>query len=613
MNNQGIYYFHQGTNYRAYELLGAHYSKDGTTFRVFAPNATWVSVVGEFNNWDSLVNQMTKISDGGIWEVVVPNVSEYDCYQYIIKTKKGEYIYKSDPYAFHSELRPKKASKVYDIDNCYKFTDDAWMKKRRNKQKMDKPINIYELHLGSWRRYNNGEVFDYRKLGVEVSKYAKEMGYTHIEVMPISEYPYDPSWGYQVTGYYSITSRYGTPADFMDFVNTCHLNGIGVIVDWVPGHFTKDAHGLIEFDGDYVYEDPNPQRMEHEGWGTRIFDYGKTEVQSFLVSNAIFLFDKFHIDGIRVDAVSGMLYLDFCKDPATAPKNNLGGNINLEAKAFIEKTNKAIHELYKGVLTIAEESTAYPYITESVDKGGLGFDLKWNMGWMNDTLSYFKKDPIYRKYDHNKISFQMTYIYAERYILALSHDEVVHLKGSMINKMPGDYFDKFSNLKAYYTYMMTHPGKKLLFMGGEIGQFREWSESREIDWSVLQYDPHKKLQAYVKTLNHLYLENKCLHENDVNWDGFKWISVNDSDHNIFAYQRYDKNKNSIVAIFNFSACSWDNYCFSLENGEYELILDSEDLAFGGFTYRQGKKYIVDKEAVFLDLMPCSALLLKKIK
>lgn len=613
MNEQGIYYFHQGTNYRAYDLLGAHFTSNGVVFRVFAPNAKAVSVVGEFNGWNKRANPMYKISDEGIWEVVIENVKEYACYQYVIKTKRGKYIYKSDPYAFHSELRPSKGSKVYNIDNCYKFTDDAWMNSRRFNQALDKPINIYELHLGSWRRYENGEVFDYRKLGFEVSNYAKEMGYTHIEVMPVSEYPYDPSWGYQVTGYYSITSRYGTPADFMDFVNTCHLNGIGVIVDWVPGHFTKDDHGLIEFDGGYVYEDPNPKRMEHEGWGTRIFDYGRCEIQSFLVSSACFLFDKFHIDGIRVDAVSGMLYLDFCKDPKTAPKNNLGGNINLEAKAFIEKTNKVVHELFPGVLTIAEESTAYPYITKKVEDGGLGFDLKWNMGWMNDTLRYMKQDPIYRRYDHDKISFQMTYIYSERYVLALSHDEVVHMKGSMINKMPGEYPQKFSNLKAYYTYMMTHPGKKLLFMGGEIAQFREWSESRELDWSVLKYDTHKKLQDYVKRLNHLYLENNCLHANDFNWDGFKWISVDDKDHNIFAYERIGKNNDKIITILNFSACPWDNYCFSLENGEYELLLDSEDLAYGGLTYRTGKRFNVTDEAIFLDLMPCGALLLKKIK
>ena len=612
MENQGLYYFHQGTNYRSYELLGAHYSKEGTVFRVFAPNAVKISVVGEFNGWDSLVNQMHKISNEGIWECFVANAKEFDCYQYLIQTKKNKFIYKSDPYAFHSELRPEKASKIYDIDNCYKFTDQKWMKERINTQNKNKPINVYELHLGSWRRYENGEVFDYRKLGVEVSKYAKEMGYTHVEVMPVSEYPYDPSWGYQVTGFYSITSRYGKPEDFMDFVNSCHNNGIGVIVDWVPGHFTKDEHGLIEFDGEYLYEDHNPKRMEHEGWGTRVFDYGRTEIQSFLVSNAMFLFDKYHIDGIRVDAVSSMLYLDFCRDPKDAPKNSNGGNINLEAKAFIEKLNNVLHQEYPGILTIAEESTAYPYITKKVEDGGLGFDYKWNMGWMNDTLKYMKEDPIYRSYHHDNISFQMTYIYSENYILALSHDEVVHMKGSMINKMPGDYYSKFSNLKTYLTYMMTHPGKKLLFMGGEIGQFREWNESREIDWSVLQYESHQKYHEYVKQINKLYLNSKSLHENDEDWSGFKWISVDDNDHNVFAYERISRNGEKMIVILNFSAVSWNNHYFEFENGSYEIILDSEDLAYGGFSYRTNKKYNITDGHVFIDLLPCSALILKKI-
>ena len=611
MNNLAIYYFHQGTTIKAYELLGAHYTKKSTRFCVWAPNAISVSVVGEFNNWDPSAHQMIRINNEGLYEITINGVKEFACYQYAIKTKRGKLIYKSDPYAFHSELRPAKASKVYNMKG-YKFKDSKWMKNRIKTQGYNKPLNVYELHLGSWRRYSDGNTFNYADIALELAEYVKEMGYTHIEVMPLSEYPYDPSWGYQVTGFYSITSRYGTPADFMDFVNTCHLNGIGVIVDWVPGHFTKDSHGLIEFDGDYVYEDPNPQRMEHEGWGTRIFDYGKTEVQSFLVSSASFLFDKFHVDGIRVDAVSGMLYLDFCRDPKDAPKNNQGGNINLEALAFIKKTNKVLHEMYPGILTIAEESTAYPKITEKVENGGLGFDLKWNMGWMNDTLKYIKKDPIYRSYHHNSISFQMSYIYSERYVLALSHDEVVHLKGSMINKMPGDYFDKFSNLKTYYTYMMTHPGKKLLFMGGEIGQFREWDENREIDWSVLGFEPHRKLKDYVKKLNHLYVDNKCLHENDFDWNGFNWISVDDKDHNIFAYERISRNNETMVVILNFSASTWNNYCFSFKNGEYEIILDSEDLAYGGYTYRIGKKFIVDDGSIFLDLMPRSALIFKKI-
>lgn len=612
MGNQGIYYFHQGTNYRSYDFLGAHYTENGTFFRVFAPNAVSVSVVGEFNNWNGLTNQMHKISNEGIWEVFISNVKEFDCYQYLIKTKKDKFLYKSDPYAFHSQLRPERASKVYDVNNCYKFTDEKWMANRSNIQNINKPINIYELHLGSWRRYENNEVFDYRKLGTEISQYVKNMGYTHIEVMPVSEYPYDPSWGYQVTGFYSITSRYGTPKDFMDFVNTCHNNGIGVIVDWVPGHFNKDSHGLIEFDGDYLYEDHNPSRMEHEGWGTRVFDYGRNEIQCFLISNAIFLFDKYHIDGIRVDAVSSMLYLDFGKDSKNAPKNSFGGNINLEAKAFIEKMNTVVHEYYPDILTIAEESTSYPKITKPVCEGGLGFDYKWNMGWMNDTLRYMKQDSIYKKYDHDKISFQMTYIYSENYILALSHDEVVHMKGSLINKMPGDYFSKFSNLKTYLAYMMTHPGKKLIFMGGEIGQFREWSESREIDWSVLQYDSHKKYHEYVRNLNHLYLNSKPLYENDQNWSGFKWISVNDADHNIFAYERISKNQEKILIILNFASISWNNYIFNIENGEYEIILDSEDLAYGGFSYRTNKKYFITNGQISIDLLPCSALIIKKL-
>lgn len=612
-NEKGIYYFHQGTNSKAYELLGAHYHDEVTTFRVFAPNAERISVVGDFNGWDSLVDQMHRINNEGLWEVTSKNARPYDCYQFLIKTKKGDYIYKSDPFAFHSELRPGKASKIYDFNNCYQFSDEKWMKSRKRKQAFDKPINIYELHLGSWRRYSDGQVFDYRKLGVEVSEYAKNMGYTHIEIMPISEYPYDPSWGYQVTGYFSITSRYGTPADFMDFVNTCHNNGIGVIVDWVPSHFNKDSHGLIEFDGDYLYEDHNPKRMEHKGWGTRSFDFGRTEIQSFLVSSATFLLDKFHIDGLRVDAVSSMLYLNFGRTPEESVKNNFGGDINLEAKAFLEKVNTVVHKEYPGVLMIAEESTAYPKVTAPVKDGGLGFDLKWNMGWMNDTLAYIKEDPMYRRYHHDKISFQMTYIYSEKYVLALSHDEVVHLKKSMIDKMPGDYYTKFANLKAYYTYQMTHPGKKLLFMGGEIGQFREWNENREIDWSVLNYEPHKKLQNFVRDLNFIYQNNKALYENDCDWNGFNWVSVNDSDHNIFAYTRISKNDDQMVVILNFANQNWDNYYFNLRNGEYEIILDSEDFKYGGFSYRLGKKFNVTDGSIFIDLLPCSSLILKKIK
>lgn len=612
MQEKGIYYFHQGTNYRAYELLGAHYNEKYTVFRVFAPNAKLVSVVGEFNNWDTKTHVMKKITNEGLYEITIDGVKEFSCYQYAILTKRNKLLFKSDPYGFHAELRPEKASKVYNLEG-YKFKDSKWMKTRGSKQLLSSPINIYEVHLGSWRRYQNGEVFDYKKIAQELAKYVKEMGYTHIEVMPLSEYPYDPSWGYQVTGYYSITSRYGTPKDFMAFVDIMHQNDIGVIIDWVPGHFTKDAHGLIEFDGTCLYEPSDPTKKEHEGWGTRCFDYGRTEVQSFLVSNAMFLFDKFHLDGIRVDAVASMLYLDYGREEGKWHKNSFGTNENLEAIAFIKKLNEAIHSFYPEVLMIAEESTTYPGLTKSVSEGGLGFNYKWNMGWMNDTLKYMKTDPVFRSYDHHRLTFQLTYVFSEHYVLPLSHDEVVHMKGSLINKMPGEYDKKFMGLKAYYTYMMTHPGKKLLFMGGEIGQFREWSEARELDWSVLNYEPHKTLQAYVKELNHLYKENSCLYENEVNWDGFKWLVVNDENRNVIAYERINHLNEKLVVIINFSFCEWYDYCLNLEDGNYEILLCSSDFKFGGYTNNSGQIIKGNNNMLKLNLPYCTGIILRKVK
>ena len=613
MEEKGIYYFHQGTNYRSYELLGAHYSKESTTFRVFAPNAKIVSVVGEFNNWDSTTHVMNRISDNGLFEITIPGVKEFACYQYAIKTKRNKLIFKSDPYGYHSELRPNKGSRVYNLDG-YKFKDARWMKSRAKKQSISSPINIYEVHLGSWRRYPDGEVFSYEKVAEELAAYVKEMGYTHVEVMPVSEYPYDPSWGYQVTGYYSITSRYGTPKDFMKFVDIMHKNNIGVIVDWVPGHFTKDSHGLIEFDGTPLYEPSDPTKKEHEGWGTRCFDYGRTEVQSFLVSNAMFLFDKFHIDGIRVDAVASMLYLDYGREEGKWHPNSFGTNINLEAVAFLQKLNTVVHEYYPGVLMIAEESSAYPGITRMVSEGGLGFDYKWNMGWMNDTLSYIKTDPIFRRYHHDKLTFQLTYVFNEQYVLPLSHDEVVHMKGSMINKMPGEYNQKFASLKSYYTYMLTHPGKKLLFMGGEIGQFSEWNELKELDWSVLSYDTHKGLKKYLERLNHFYKENPSLYENEKNWDGFRWLSVDDKDHNVFAYERTSFKGEKVIAILNFSYCEWFNYeIHNVENGYYEVKLCSEDKIYGGYTEYEGYKIQVSDNVIRLNLPYSSGIILKKEK
>lgn len=611
MEEKGIYYFHQGTNYYAYELLGAHYSENETIFRVWAPNAKEVSVIGDFNGWDIFKNRMTKISNEGIWEAVVQNVKEYDCYQYAILTTDNNWINKADPYAFHAELRPNRASRVYNLNN-YQFSDDEWMKNRASKQANYQPINIYEIHLGSWKRYSDGNVFNYRKIGEEVSKYAKKMGYTHVEVMPISEYPYDPSWGYQVTGFYAITSRYGTPADFMDFVNTCHRNGIGVIVDWVPGHFGKDGHGLIDFDGNHLYEHPDPLRMEHQGWGTRCFDYGRTEIQSFLTSNALFYFDKFHVDGLRVDAVASMLYLDYDRHGETA-KNSFGGNTNLEAVAFLQKTNTVVHEHFPGVLMIAEESTAYPGVTKSPAEGGLGFDYKWNMGWMNDTLSYVKTDPIYKSYDHHKITFQMSYIYSEQYVLPLSHDEVVHGKGSLINKMPGNYEEKFLTLKTYMMYMMSHPGKKLLFMGGEIAQFREWSESRELDWNILEYDMHKNYQKFIGKLNKTYLKYKVFYRDEKSWNGFKWIKADDINANVYIYERFSIDDKPIIVILNFAFLGWANYKIEIENGVYEVVLCSDDVDFGGSVELNKKRFEVKNNELFIDIPKATGIYLRKVK
>ena len=611
MNEQGIYYFHQGTNYYAYELLGSHYTKEATTFRVWAPNAKIVSVVGDFNNWDTRTHSMKKITNEGLWEIVIPNINEFDKYQYAILTRKNKLLFKSDPYAFHSELRPGKCSKVYNLNN-FTFTDQDWMKNRHVKQSHHAPINIYEMHLGSWRRYKDGSVFDYQKIALELVDYCKKMGYTHVELMPVSEYPYDPSWGYQVTGYFAITSRYGTPNDFKKFVDICHNNNIGVIVDWVPGHFTKDAHGLIEFDGKCLYENPDPTRKEHLGWGTRIFDYGRNEIQSFLVSSVMYLLKEYHIDGIRVDAVSSMLYLDYCREEGEWHPNSLGTNINLEAVAFLQKTNAVVHQTYPEVLMIAEESTSFPKITAPTEYGGLGFNYKWNMGWMNDTLEYMKKDPIYRQYHHDKITFQLSYIFSENYILALSHDEVVHMKGSLINKMPGSYEQKFANLRTYMLYQITHPGKKLLFMGGEFGQFSEWNELKELDWNVLEFEKHQQLQKFNSDLNYLYKNEKSLYENDYDWNGFNWLVVDDKGHNVFAYERMSK-EDKLVVIINFSFAYWEKYEMPLENGEYEVILSSDETYYGGYSSLKHKKYKIKNNRLTIDLPAIAGIILRKVK
>ena len=609
--DQGIYFFHQGTNYYSYKLMGAHIENDGVMFRVWAPRAKKISVIGDFNHWDRKIHSMERVTEQGIWELFIPGVKEFTAYKYAILNSKNRWVEKSDPYAFHSELRPNTASKVFNLDG-YKFGDSKWMKSRLKKHYYNRPLNIYELNLASWRTYQDGNFFDYVKLGEELSSYVKKMGFTHVEIMPISEFPYDPSWGYQVTGFYSITSRFGTPKQFMQFVDILHQNDIGVIVDWVPGHFCKDLHGLIEFDGTYLYEPRDPLIRELPGWGTRQFDYGRTEIQSFLISNALYLFEEYHIDGLRVDAVASMLYLDYCRENGKWRKNNLGTNINLEAEAFIKKLNKVIHEYYPDVITIAEESTTYPKLTESVDNGGLGFSYKWNMGWMNDTLSYIKTDPIYRQYEHDKITFQLTYAYSEKFILPLSHDEVVHGKLSIINRMPGDYKDKFNAFQTYLMYTMSHPGKKLNFMGYELGQMIEWRDDREIDWLLLQYPQHQDFHRFVEKLNNFYLKNKPLYELDDSWEGFNWITVDDKDHNTFVYERCSAKGEKIIVVINFAYVDWKNYSFNLADGKYRIVLASNDIKYGGYNHLINKIVEAKDGKLTIDLPSNCGLYLRKV-
>ncbi len=587
-NSLAEYLFHEGTNFTAYEYLGSHFIDDAVcAFRVWAPNASEVYVTGDFCDWEEKRYRAYRITEGGIFECIINGIKEFDSYKYVIITKDGKTLYKADPYAYHNETRPGTASKVYDISG-YQWKDEKWMSKRCENN-FDKPVNIYELHFGSWRKYKDGSSFSYDKMADEIIPYVKEMGFTHIELMPISEYPYDKSWGYQVTGYYSPTSRYGTPKEFMSFIDKCHKAGIGVILDWVPAHFPKDAHGLYEFDGTCCYEYEDPKKREHPDWGTRIFDYGKNEVKCFLISNACYWFEKYHIDGIRVDAVASMLYLDYGKKHGEWTPNKYGGNGNLEAKEFLQKLNTRIFEAFGNVLMIAEESTAWPLITYPVDVGGLGFNYKWNMGWMNDSLLYMQQDPFFRKGVHDKLTFSMTYAFSENFILPLSHDEVVHGKRSLLSKMPGEYEDKFKNLRAYLGYMYAHPGKKLLFMGAEFGQFIEWNEEEELDWNLLEYDIHKKQKAFTKELCSFYLKNPALWELDLSWEGFEWADVDDNINNVIAFIRRDKNGNLILAVSNFSSVLQKDYKIGVPyGGVYSEVFSSDAKCFGGEGIENGK-------------------------
>ena len=622
-SNPAVFYFHQGTNYESSRYFGSHPDsrdgKDGAVFRVWAPHAASVSVTGSFNEWSTDASPMNKISGEGVWECFVPGVLQFDSYKYYIVTPDGRELYKTDPFAVHTETPPGTAGKFYDISG-YEWHDGQWQQ-REISTSFNKPMNIYEVHLGSWKRHEDGSVLSYRDLADQLSEYVSDMGYTHIELMPLSEYPYDGSWGYQVTGYFAPTSRYGTPHDFMYFIDRMHQKGIGVIMDWVPAHFPQDAHGLCEFDGDYCYEDSNPYRMEHKGWGTRVFDYGRTEIQSFLISSAVNWLDTYHIDGLRVDAVASMLYLDYDRKDGEWSPNSQGGRENLEAIAFLRKLNDQIYARFPNAIMAAEESTAWPMVTKPTSVGGLGFNYKWNMGWMNDTLSYCETDPFFRKGVHNKLTFSMMYAYSENYILPISHDEIVHGKRSMIEKMPGDYDQKFANLRAFYAYMFAHPGKKLTFMGNEFAQFIEWRYAEGLDWLLLDYDKHRRFRSYMKELFRIYRTMPQFWDQDDSWNGFRWINADDADRNCLSFIRFASDGSAAVVLCNFAPVERKYYRLGVPYaGSYRLILNSEFTEFGGntrpdiLTYRSDETpYNGFDNSICMDLPPMSAIYLEAPK
>ena len=583
------YLFAQGTHYDIYKKLGAHPSvengRKGTFFGVWAPNAASVHVIGTFNGWNEEAAPMTKLGAGGIWTVFLPGVGTGELYKFLITAPSGEKLYKADPFANSAEMRPGTASKTVDISG-YKWTDDLWLREREERDYYKEPLAIYECHIGSWMRHPRPEeqgFYNYREFADRIVEYLKEMKYTHVELMGIAEYPFDGSWGYQVTGYYAPTARYGDPQDFMYLVNKLHRNKIGVILDWVPAHFATDAHGLGRFDGQCIFEDPDPRKGEHPDWGTKIFNYGKNEVKNFLIANALFWIKEFHIDGIRVDAVASMLYLDYGKKDGQWVPNKYGGNKNLEAIEFFKHLNSVVRGTYPGFMTIAEESTAWPGVTHSIEEDGLGFSFKWNMGWMHDFCEYMKLDPLYRKGNHYAMNFAMSYNESEHYILPLSHDEVVHLKCSMVEKMPGYKVDKYANLRLGYTYMLGHSGKKLLFMGQEFGQEREWSEARELDWFLLENDLNKGMHDYVKELLQIYRKYPCLYENDNSWAGFEWLNCDDKDRSVYSFFRKSENgKNELLFILNMTPMKWENYVVGVpKKKKYKLLLNSDDTRFAG--------------------------------
>ena len=576
--------FHTGDSVRAYDFLGAHLvnrnDKNGVVFRVWAPTARSVSVAGDFNNWNNEANYMYNIGYG-VWEVFVEGVKQFCTYKYCIESEYGDRLMKADPYAFHAQTRPGQASVVYDIES-YSWNDSEWFNKRKENNISSSPMNIYEIHAGSWRKYPDGNFFNYQKLADELIPYLKEMHYTHVQLMPIMEYPYDGSWGFQTTGYYAPTSRYGTPSDFMAFVDKLHGEGIGVILDWVPSNFPTDDFGLARFDGSPLYESNDPKTSKRDSWGTCLFNYARFEVTSFLVSCAMFWLDKYHIDGLRIGALSSMLYLDYGKSEGEWEPNKFGGKENLDAVDFVKRLNTAVHMYHPDVMMFAEENTSWPKLTHKIEDGGLGFDFKWNMGWMNDMLHYMSLNSMWRPFNHDSLTFSFYYAFSEKFLLPISHDEVSHGKGSLIKQMPGKYDEQFAGVRAFITYMYAHPGKKLVFMGTEIGQFDEWNHEEAIQWDLLEFEKHKKLRTFFKELNKFYLDCKPLYELDTVWKGFDWIHHDDYTNSVIAFKRTDKNGDEIVSVCNFQPIRRDEYCIGVPKyGLYDEVFNSDEERFGG--------------------------------